>query len=114
MANRTRLVKESEGDIPIELEALFAAYLQKDSDEESWNVNGATSANFLNALDITGASKKLKPVILTTGAKQYGVHLGCPKQPMEESDRWIEGEGRPSNFYYHQKRILSKKAKKSN
>lgn len=106
------MAKQLEG---VEAEHLFfAAYLQKDSDEESWNVNGAMSANFLNALDITGASKKLKPVILTTGAKQYGVHLGCPKQPMEESDRWIEGEGRPSNFYYHQQRILSKKAKKSN
>ena len=71
-------------------------------------------ASFLEALDITGASKKLKRVILTTGAKQYGVHLGCPKQPMEESDRWIEGDGRPPNFYYNQQRILADKAKNYN
>lgn len=69
--------------------------------------------NFLDALDITGASKKLKRVILTTGAKQYGVHLGTPKQPMEESDPWIEGEGRPPNFYYYQQRILHEAAAKS-
>ena len=71
-------------------------------------------ANFLDALDITGASKKLKRVVLVTGAKQYGVHLGCPKQPMEESDPWIEGDGRPPNFYYNQQRILADKAKKAN
>lgn len=70
--------------------------------------------NFLEALDITGASKKIKRIILTTGGKQYGVHLGCPKQPMEESDPWIEGEGRPPNFYYHQQGILAEAGKKAN
>lgn len=69
--------------------------------------------NFLDALEITGATKKVKRVILTTGAKQYGVHLGQPKQPMEESDPWVEGEGRPPNFYYHQQRILSEKSRGS-
>lgn len=87
--------------------------LQKDSEEENWDVNGAMLKNFLEALNITGASRKLKRVILTTGAKQYGVHLGNPKQPMEESDPWIEGEGRPANFYYRQQRILHEAAKKS-
>ena len=66
--------------------------------------------NFLDALDITGASKTLKRVILTTGAKQYGVHLGESKNPMEETDPWLEGPGRPPNFYYHQQRILADKA----
>ena len=41
--------------------------------------------NFLDALDDTGASKKLKRVILVTGAKQYGLHLGRTKNPMQES-----------------------------
>lgn len=67
--------------------------------------------NFLDALEITGAIQKLKRVILTTGSKQYGVHLGPPKQPMEESDPWNEGPGRPPNFYYNQQRILADKAK---
>ena len=90
----------------------FAAYLEKDSDQENWDVNGAMLKSFLDALELTGASKKLKRVILTTGAKQYGVHLGCPKQPMEESDPWIDGEGRPPNFYYHQQKILHEAARK--
>lgn len=42
--------------------------------------------DFLATLDITGASKKLKRVILTTRAKPYGVHLGALKNPMEGSD----------------------------
>lgn len=68
--------------------------------------------NFLEALKITGAEAKLKRVILTTGAKQYGVHLGPVKCPMVESDKWIEGDGRPPNFYYTQQRILKAAAKK--
>lgn len=91
----------------------FAAYLQKGSEQENWYVNGAMLKSVIEALDITGASKQIKRIILTTGAKQYGVHLGCPKQPMEESDPWIEGEGRPPNFYCYQQRILAEAAKKS-
>lgn len=68
--------------------------------------------NFLEGLAINGT--KLKRVILTTGAKQYGVHLGPVKCPMEESDPWIEGEGRPPNFYYTQQRILQAHAKQHN
>ena len=67
--------------------------------------------NFLDALTITGADKKMKRLILTTGAKQYGVHLGQAKNPMEESDPWVEGPGRPPNFYYTQQRILADAAK---
>lgn len=92
----------------------FAAYLQKANEQENWDVNGDMLQNFLEALDITGASKKIKRIILTTGAKQYGVHLGAVKNPMEEHDPWVEGEGRPPNFYYRQQRILADKAKGSN
>lgn len=64
-------------------------------------------SNFLEALKITGAASKLKRIILTTGCKQYGVHLGPVKVPMEESDPWLrEGECRPPNFYYVQQDIL--------
>ena len=89
----------------------FAAYLQKDTEQENWDVNGAMLKNFLEALEITGASKKIKRVVLTTGAKQYGVHLGTVKCPMEETDPWVEGPGRPPNFYYNQQRVLAEKAK---
>ncbi|KAI9797965.1 MAG: hypothetical protein M1833_005021 [Piccolia ochrophora] len=102
------LAKQLEG---VEAEYLFfAAYLQKDTDEEDWDANGAMLENFLNALALTGAEAKLKRVVLTTGAKQYGVHLGAPKNPMEESDPWVDGPDRPLNFYYNQQRILKKAA----
>ncbi|EPS44925.1 hypothetical protein H072_1072 [Dactylellina haptotyla CBS 200.50] len=91
----------------------FAAYLQKDTEEEMSEVNGKMLQNFLDALDLTGASKKLKRVILTTGCKQYGVQLGQVKCPMEETDPWLDGPGRPPNFYYTQQRILAAKSKAS-
>lgn len=106
------MAKQLEG---VEAEyVFFAAYLQKESEQENWDVNGIMLKNFLDALGLTGASKKLKRVILVTGAKQYGVHLGCPKQPMEETDPWIDGEDRPPNFYYNQQRILHQVAEKGN
>jgi hypothetical protein len=61
---------------------------------------------FLQALDQTGAAKTLKRIILVTGAKQYGVHLGVPKNPMVESDPWLLDERYPPNFYYRQQNIV--------
>ncbi|KAF2096873.1 NAD dependent epimerase/dehydratase family protein [Rhizodiscina lignyota] len=84
----------------------FSAYLQQDSEQANFDVNGDMLEAFLNALDITGASKTLKRIILVTGAKQYGVHLGAAKCPMMESDRWVVGDDRPPNFYYRQQDIL--------
>jgi len=89
----------------------FAAYLGDPDEGEATKINGAMLENFLDALAITGASKKVKRIILTTGAKQYGVHLGRVKNPMEESDRWITGPDRPPNFYYKQQEILTAKSK---
>lgn len=86
----------------------FAAYLQKDSEQENWDANGAMLSNFLQALTRTGAIEGVKRIILVCGAKQYGVHLGAPKNPMVESDPWLSGEDRPPNFYYNQQNILHK------
>lgn len=86
----------------------FAAYLAKDSEQEAWDVNGAMLSNFLEALTKTGAVKDLKRIILVTGAKQYGVHLGVPKNPMLEDDPWLTGKEWPPNFYYNQQNILHK------
>ena len=47
---------------------------------------GAVIRSVLDAVAITGADEKLKRVIHTTGLKQYSVHLGQFKAPMEESD----------------------------
>lgn len=102
------LAKQLDG---VEAEYLFfAAYLQKDTDQENWEANGDMLKNFLEALKITGAEKKLKRVLLTTGAKQYGVHLGPVKVPMEETDPWLDGPDRPPNFYYRQQNILKEAA----
>ncbi|KAI9680842.1 MAG: hypothetical protein M1817_004282 [Caeruleum heppii] len=103
-SNAQELAKQIQG---VEAEYLFfAAYLQKETDQENWDANGDMLKNFLEALEITGADKKLKRVILTTGAKQYGVQLGPVKVPMEETDPWLDGPGRPPNFYYRQQNIL--------
>jgi len=84
----------------------FAAYLQKDSEQENWDVNGALLSNFLEALVTTGAMRDVKRILLVTGAKQYGVHLGAVKNPMLESDPWLTGPEWPPNFYYNQQNIL--------
>lgn len=62
--------------------------------------------NFLKALELTGAVSTLKRIVLVTGCKQYGVHLGRVKTPMAESDPWLPEPPYPPNFYYRQQRIL--------
>ena len=109
-ASAKDMAKELEGVKPEYI--FFAAYLAQDTEEDATKVNGAMLENFLDALEITGASKTLKRVILTTGAKQYGVHLGNVKQPMEESDSWLTDSDRPPNFYYKQQNTLKEKAEK--
>ncbi|OOF99400.1 hypothetical protein ASPCADRAFT_503451 [Aspergillus carbonarius ITEM 5010] len=84
----------------------FTAYLQEGDEKDLERINGDMLENFLKALSISGAEKNLKRVVLVTGAKHYGVHLGPVKNPMEETDPWVEGEGRPPNFYYRQQRVL--------
>lgn len=86
----------------------FAAYLQKDSEQENWDVNGAMLDNFLIALTKCGAIKDVKRIVLVTGCKQYGVHLGVPKNPMLEDAPWLTGDEWPPNFYYNQQTILHK------
>lgn len=81
-------------------------------------ISGAMLDNFLQALVKTGASKNLKRIVLVTGAKQYGVHLGRPKNPMEESDPWLKsrpngGDDYPPNFYYNQQSLLHKFCKEN-
>lgn len=61
--------------------------------------------NFPSALKFTGALS-LKRVILVTGAKLYGVHLGAPKNSMCESDPWLIAPHRLPNPYYRQQDTL--------
>ena len=90
----------------------FAAYLQKETEQENWDINGAMLSNFLEALTKTGAIDTVKRIILVTGCKQYGVHLGVPKNPMSEDAPWLEGSEWPPNFYYNQQNILHEFCKK--
>lgn len=43
---------------------------------------------FCKALEITGRASSIKRFVLVTGAKNYGVHLGRVKIPMQETDPW--------------------------
>ncbi|KAF2838557.1 NAD(P)-binding protein [Patellaria atrata CBS 101060] len=99
--NMAKDLQNLEGDY-----VFFAAYLQKETEQENWDVNGDMLENFLTALQKNGSLKKVKRVILITGCKQYGVHLGAAKNPMVESDPWLTGADRPPNFYYRQQDIL--------
>ncbi|CAI4217743.1 unnamed protein product [Parascedosporium putredinis] len=98
----------------VEAEYLFfAAYMERESEQESWDVNGDMLQNFLDALEKVGVARSLKRVVLVTGAKQYGVHLGAPKNPMDESDPWLTDDRFPPNFYYRQQDILKKFGEKN-
>lgn len=68
---------------------------------EMCRVNSLLLDNFLGALKI--ASIKPKRFMLQTGAKNYGIHLGLTKVPLEESDPRVELE---PNFYYPQEDSL--------
>lgn len=76
--------------------------------EEMCRVNKALLENFLNAMEI--ASIKPKNVMLQTGAKNYGGHLGPTKIPAEEWDPRVELE---PNFYYAQEDVLWEYCKKN-
>lgn len=92
----------------------FCAYLGRDDETELLRVNVALLRNFLQALTVTGADKRIRRFILTCGLKQYGVHLGRNKQPFLEDDPLLaDAEGRdswPPIFYYDQQRILAEAA----
>lgn len=70
--------------------------------EELVKVNSALLANFLGALD----EVNLKPrrVLLQTGAKNYGIHIGRSRQPACESDP--QPKDLEPNFYYDQEKTL--------
>ncbi|KAL4921267.1 NAD dependent epimerase/dehydratase family protein [Aspergillus aurantiobrunneus] len=88
----------------------FCAYLARDDPVELSDTNGRMLSNFIKALEITGATKKLHRFVLTCGFKHYGVHLGHCKQPLREDDPILaNGQGGvrwPPIFYYEQERLL--------
>jgi nucleoside-diphosphate-sugar epimerase len=99
-------LKDVEGEY-----VFYAAYLAKESEDELAKVNGAMLQNFIDALKITGAIKKIKRLVLVTGAKQYALQFGRPKMPMLEETPRIDGKDWPPNFYYIQQDMVMKEAK---
>lgn len=71
--------------------------------EELVRVNSRLVSNFLAALKL--ASITPKRVMLQTGAKNYGVHLGPTKVPQEETDPRVTLE---PNFYYPQEDLVAR------
>ncbi|KAF2770451.1 hypothetical protein EJ03DRAFT_373791 [Teratosphaeria nubilosa] len=69
--------------------------------QELSDTNAALLRHFLGALDIA----KITPsrLLLQTGAKNYGIHLGPARTPFVESDPRVEIE---PNFYYPQEDLL--------
>ncbi|OAL38093.1 hypothetical protein AYO20_02545 [Fonsecaea nubica] len=84
----------------IQLEPKAGQGLWSDAAEMA-RVNTQLLQNFLGAL--VRAHLKPRRVMLQTGAKNYGVHLGPTKLPQEESDPRVELE---PNFYYPQEDAL--------
>lgn len=70
--------------------------------EELVKVNGNLFENFINALSLA----KIQPsrIVLQTGAKNYGLHIGRARMPAIESDP--QPKHLDPNFYYRQEAAL--------
>ena len=69
-------------------------------------LNSALLSNFLSSLSLTTPPLSPKRVILQTGAKYYGGHLGLTRQPSVEDYPRIDEQQFEPNFYYAQEDIL--------
>ncbi|KAM5472880.1 hypothetical protein MauCBS54593_002593 [Microsporum audouinii] len=69
--------------------------------DELVRVNTAMLSNFLESLKLAGIMPKR--VMLQTGAKNYGLHLGPAMTPQREGDPRVLLE---PNFYYNQEDVL--------
>ncbi|EGE01678.1 NAD dependent epimerase/dehydratase [Trichophyton equinum CBS 127.97] len=88
----------------------FFSYIQSEPEdgggiwsaaEELVRVNTAMLSNFLDAVKLAGITPKR--VMLQTGAKNYGIHLGPTMTPQREGDPRVLLE---PNFYYTQEDTL--------
>ncbi|KAK2865044.1 hypothetical protein FQN49_003960 [Arthroderma sp. PD_2] len=95
----------------------FFSYIQSEpkdgggiwsASEELVRVNTMMLSNFLEALKLSEI--KPKRVMLQTGAKNYGLHLGPAMTPQREEDPRVLLE---PNFYYTQEDVLFKYCKET-
>lgn len=90
----------------------YSAYLADDDEDKATEINSNMLRNLLEGLQEADPGS-LKRVVLTSGYKFYGVHLGEVIVPMEENDPRVEGKPYPSNFYYGQEDVLAELSKKN-
>ncbi|KAL7941146.1 hypothetical protein V8C42DRAFT_361273 [Trichoderma barbatum] len=112
LASPAEIAQQLREQIPKVDYVFFASYIQAPpkegqgvwSDaEEMERLNMLLLSNFLSALTLV--RKVPKRFLLQTGAKHYGVHIGPPMNPMEESDPRFLAE---PNFYFPQEDLLWK------
>ncbi|GAO50907.1 hypothetical protein SAICODRAFT_91654 [Saitoella complicata NRRL Y-17804] len=108
--------KLKEGNVKGDYVFFFAYVQPREEGQGLWSmaekmceVNGKLLSNFLAALTI--ADIHPKRIILQTGAKHYGYHLGPAKCPSHETDSRVDIE---PNFYYTQEDILEKWCNENN
>ncbi|KAG8166919.1 hypothetical protein KVR01_002608 [Diaporthe batatas] len=88
--------------------AFFASYVHETDFARLKDCNVPLFKNFLVAID--QSSKSLQRVILHTGGKNYGVHLGPVEVPVHEGMARYEDFG--ENFYYIQEDFMFELAAK--
>ncbi len=89
-------IREAVAQLDGPVDVAFAAYAEHADANEATRINLAMLRNLLDALD--AAKTSIGSVVLVTGAKAYGPHLGPYKTPAKESDPRVIGP----LFYYDQ------------
>lgn len=87
-------------DIARATHLFYAAYREQKDEESQIKVNMKMFKNCLE--NVNSVAKSLEKVVLYTGAKYYGVHLGPYKTPASEDDPRLS----VPNFYYNQEDFL--------
>ncbi|KAF4547705.1 Hypothetical protein D9617_37g012310 [Elsinoe fawcettii] len=83
--------------------AFFTSYVHVDDFARLRELNVPLFENFLNAIDNV-ANSSLRRVVLQTGGKHYGIHLGPTEAPIHEGMGRYKDHG--ENFYYPQEDAL--------
>ncbi|KAF3356055.1 hypothetical protein VdG1_06793 [Verticillium dahliae VDG1] len=79
----------------------FAAYLEQDTEQKAWDVNGAMLESFLAALERTGAARSVQRVFVGEGEDAGSKKLNDPS-PLSvfEAESGLKGKVEPGNLEY--------------
>jgi nucleoside-diphosphate-sugar epimerase len=106
-----KALKSTTADLTTVSHVFFYSYLQPKPEpgaaawsnaEQLVKYNTSLLSNFLAALQLTNIQPRR--VILQTGAKNYGIHIGRTRTPCVESDP--QPKHLEPNFYYPQEKVL--------